>query len=90
MNMHNLPPRRPAGRAALARHIEERHRRAARIVGYGLALDDARSWWAVAWVLARRLTLAERGALAFAALVALEPAEREAVVAAVMEGRSDG
>lgn len=88
--MPTLPPRRPAAGAALARHMEDRHRRAARVVGYGLAADDARSWWSVAFVLAHRLTLAERGALAFAALVALEPAERAAVIAAVMEGRADG
>lgn len=76
--------------AMFGRHVQDRHRRAVRLVGYGLALNDAPGWWAVSGLLARRLTVPELAGLAFAVLVALEAEEREAVVAAVMEGRADG
>ena len=72
------------------RHVLDRHRRAARVIGYALALREPAAWWRASWLLSRRLTVPELAAVAFAALVALKVEDRAAVVAAVMEGRADG
>ena len=49
------------------------------MLGYALTLDDAGGWHGFSRVLAARLTLAERGALAFAALRSLDPDARAEV-----------
>lgn len=49
------------------------------MLGYALTLGDTRTWWGLARVLTARLTMAERGALAFAALHSLDPDARAEV-----------
>ncbi len=52
-------------------HIPDQIKRASRSFGYALWLDDADSWHGLSIVLSARLTLEQRGALAWAALRAL-------------------
>ena len=51
------------------------HKRASRVLGYALTLDDRAGWSAAAVVWAARLTVGERAALALAALSSLDPEE---------------
>jgi hypothetical protein len=66
-------------RSAMSLHAKDRHKRAARIVGYALTADDPAIWWKTAAVLALRLTTLELASVAFAALRALDPEAREMV-----------
>lgn len=50
------------------------------MIGYGLTLADPYEWAKVSFVLGQRLTLAERGALAFAVLRSMEPEDRRLVM----------
>jgi len=66
-------------RSAMSLHAKDRHKRAARIVGYALTADDPAIWWKTAAVLALCLTTLELASVAFAALRALNPEVREMV-----------
>ena len=72
--------------SSIARHALPRHRKAARMIGYSLVAGDPTLWPATAAVLQCRLTTLELAGLAFAALRALEPDDREAVFAAAQWG----
>lgn len=67
---------------AMSRHAQDRHKRVARMLGYCLTADDPRTWGGLSNVITVRLTPLEIASLAFAALRALEPAERQMVHAA--------
>lgn len=70
----------------MARHAQRRHKRAAYFVGFCLIAEDPALWNAAAGVLNRRLTRLELASLAFAALRAMEPEDREAVFNAAQWG----
>lgn len=70
---------RKRGGNAMSRHAKDRHKRVARMVGYALTAGDPATWGGLSSVVAIRLTPLEIASLAFAALRALEPHEREAV-----------
>jgi len=69
-------------------HAEDRHKRAARMLGYVLLSDTPEAWAGLSVVLLARLTVEERGKLAFAALRALEPRHRQIVLDAAEQGAS--
>lgn len=61
--------------SAITRHARPEHRKAARMVGFALILDDPSAWSELADWLALRLPLKARASIAFAALRSLpEPA----------------
>lgn len=66
------------------------HKRAARTLGYALTSDSPEAWHGLAFVLGARLSVAERGKLAFAALRSLEPDEREVTFQAAQFGEVGG
>lgn len=77
----------PVGaRRAMQDHAEGRHKRAARMLGYTLLSDTPDAWNGLSVVLQSRLTVEERGKLAFAALRALDPDQRELVMRAAQLG----
>ena len=78
----NCPRDKPRRRQ---RKFAEPHRRAARILGFALTLGaaDVEAWAGVSLVLRARLARAERVALAWAALRAIDCAERAAVLDAL-------
>ncbi|WP_299648612.1 hypothetical protein [uncultured Jannaschia sp.] len=53
----------PIRRVNRGRHIQDRHKGAARMLGYALASDCADTWQDFATVMTKRLTLRERGAV---------------------------
>jgi len=55
------------------------HKRAARMLAYGLTLDTPEGWQAVANVWAVRLSPGERAAILMAALHSLQPDQAEAI-----------
>lgn len=56
------------------------HKRAAKLLGYGLTLDTADGWQAVANVWAVRLTAGERASILMAALASLQPDQAAAIL----------
>ena len=74
------------GRSAMSLYAKDGHKRACRMLGYALTLNEPTIWGQAATVLAHRLTAMELVALAFTALSALEPADREAVFDAAQWG----
>jgi hypothetical protein len=73
-------------RNAMSMYAQDRHKRAARMVGFALTADDPAIWGQTAAILAHRLTIRETASLAFAALRALEPEARESVIDAAHWG----
>jgi hypothetical protein len=71
---------------AMSKYAQDRHKRAARMVGFALTADDPAIWGQTAAILAHRLTIKETASLAFAALRALEPEARESVIDAAHWG----
>jgi hypothetical protein len=78
-------PRLP-GRSAMSLYAKDGHKRACRMIGFALTLGDPAMWDQTAAVLSHRLTRKERASLAFTALSALEPDDREAVYEAAQWG----
>lgn len=73
---------------AMSRYAKARHKRVARMVGYCLTAGDPQTWGGLSAVITVRLTPLEVASLAFAALRALEPAERELVLSAAQWGQA--
>ena len=73
-------------RNAMSMYAQDRHKRAARMVGFALTADDPAIWEQTAAILGHRLTIKETASLAFAALRALEPEARESVIDAAHWG----
>jgi hypothetical protein len=67
---------------AMSKHAQDRHKRAARMLGFALTLGDAPTWVQVGAVWQLRLTEVELASVAFAALQGLEPDTRLAVFGA--------
>lgn len=70
--------------------IADRHKRASRMLGYALVLNDANAWQGASDVFAARLEQGELIGLAFAALRALEPEPRQAVFDLAHWGETEG
>ena len=68
---------RKPGPSAMSQFAKDGHKRAARMLGYALTLDSADLWHGASAVWAARLTTNELASIAFAALRALEPDDRE-------------
>ncbi|WP_290689426.1 hypothetical protein [Haematobacter sp. UBA3484] len=76
-------------RSAMARYAQDRHKRAARILGYALTADAPDVWGQASVIFSARLTEMELASLAFAALRALDEGARELVCeAAAVGGRA--
>ena len=73
--------RKRAGNA-MSKHAQDRHKRAAKMLGYALTLNDAPTWVQAGAVWQMRLTEVELASVAFAALQGLEPDTRLAVFGA--------
>ena len=69
-------------RTAMSKYAPDRHKRAARMLGYCLTLDTIDAWWCFAAVIDARLTVKERTALAFMALSSLDTDEATQVAQA--------
>ena len=67
-------------------YAKDRHKRAAKMLGFALTADTPDLWHGTAAVWAKRLTTAELASLAYAALLGLEPDDREAVFGAAQWG----
>jgi hypothetical protein len=67
-------------------YAKDRHKRAARIVGYALTADDPAIWVQTAALLGHRLSTMELASLAYAAMRALDPEVREMVFKAAHWG----
>lgn len=67
-------------RSAMAEYAQDRHKRVARTLGYALTLHDGPAWASFTAIASARLTVAERAALAGAALLALDPDEALGVI----------
>ena len=59
-------------RTSFSKLMKPQHLSATRMLGYVLTLETPDAWWSLAQVLATRLTVQERGSLAFMALMSLE------------------
>ena len=84
--LHNKRKTRPS---AIRDFASDRHKRATRMIGFGLIADSPHVWADVADVLAIRLTDLERAALAFAALVSLDSPSRQLTFRAAEWGVAD-
>jgi hypothetical protein len=72
---HDISPQYHATRrtrTAMSKSAPDRHKRAARVLGYCLTLDTVDAWWCFAAVIEAQLTVKERTALAFMALNSLD------------------
>lgn len=65
---------------AIQAFAKDAHKRAARVLGYGLILDTAEGWQAVANIWAVRLTAGERASILMAALASLRPDQAAAIL----------
>lgn len=65
----------------MCQFAKDAHKRASRMLGYALTLDDRRGWRDAAVVWAARLTVGERAAMALAAPRSLDPQEAEFIAA---------
>ncbi len=75
-------------RSAMARYAQDRHKRAARTLGYALTADAPDVWGQASAIFSARLTRLELAALAFAALRALDGEAREMVFEAAYWGNA--
>lgn len=65
---------------AMQAFAKDAHKRAAKLLGYGLTLDTLDGWQAVANVWAVRLTTGERASILMAALASLKPDQAAAIL----------
>lgn len=77
---------RKAGPSAMSLYAKDAHKRACRMIGYALTLNDPLMWNQTAAILGHRLTSMELASLAYAAMSALQADEREAVFWAAQWG----
>jgi hypothetical protein len=73
-------------RNAMSKYSQDRHKRAARMLGFALSLGDAPTWVQAGAVWQLRLTEVELASVAFAALQGMEPDTRLAVFEAAHWG----
>jgi len=66
--------------------MQDRHKRAAKALGYALVLADPKNWASTAIIWEARLEPAERYELARSVLLAMRPEDTEALFADVMGG----
>lgn len=71
---------------AMSLYAKDGHKRACRMLGYALTLNDPTLWGHTAAILSHRLTGMELVSLAFTVMSALEPGDREAVFDAAQWG----
>ena len=64
---------------AISAFAKDSHKRAARLIGYGLILDTPEAWETVSHLLALRLSVGERAAILLAALHSLQPEEAQVI-----------
>ncbi len=85
----NPDPVRHTGpsRSAMSKYSKDSHKRAARMLGYALTLDDPKTWNHLGYVLYARLTPFELASIAFAVLDALDPDARELIYRATNRAR---
>ena len=74
------------GASAMSLYCKDAHKRACRMLGYALTLNDPATWHQAAAIFNRRLDRMELASVAFAALSAMEPEDREAVFGAAHWG----
>ena len=67
------------GKNAIQLYAKDSHKRAAKLLGYGLILDTVEGWQSVANVWAVRLTAGERASILMAALASLRPDQAAAI-----------
>ncbi|GAA0303380.1 hypothetical protein [Rhodovulum strictum] len=84
------PPTRGNAEVTPNDRLEDRHRRAVRLLGHALTSNNGAGWHAAAFVWAARLHQGELTCLAAAALLALEPDLREDVFRLVHWGEVSG
>ena len=65
---------------AIQAFAKDAHKRAAKMLGFGLILDTPEGWQAVANVWAVRLTAGERASILMAALASLRPDQAAAIL----------
>lgn len=84
MTIHEPIPKPPdrARRSAVSRYARPEHRKAARMVGFALILDDPATWSELADWLALRLPAKDRASIAWAALRSLPDPARAMVMEA--------
>lgn len=85
----NPDPVRHTGpsRSAMSKYSKDSRKRAARMLGYALTLDDPKTWNHLGYVLYARLTPSELESVAFAILTALDRDARELVYRAANRAR---
>ena len=71
---------------AISAFAKDSHKRAARLIGYGLILDTPEAWETVSHLLALRLSVGERASLLLAALHSLQPEQAEVICAFAFSG----
>lgn len=73
---------------AMSKYAANRHKRAARMLGYSLTIGTPDAWWGLAPVLRARLTVRELMSLAFMALNALDRDAAAMTAEAALCGRA--
>jgi hypothetical protein len=73
-------------RNAISKYAADRHKRAARMLGYALTIGQPDTWHGLGFVWGERLTTAELASIAFVALRALDPDDREQTFRAAQWG----
>ncbi len=73
---------RKTGKSAIQMFAQDRHKRAARMLGFALTANDPETWTQATAVFAHRLGSGELMMLAYSALRALDAAERQQVFSA--------
>lgn len=73
-------------KASYSAYMKPAHLKAVRALGYTLTLGDPAAWWDLSSILAGRLTLSERAALAFMVLKALDDEAAQMVAEAALDG----
>ncbi len=70
---------RKPGKSAMQMFAQDRHKRAARMLGFALTANDPETWTQASAIFAHRLNSGELMMLAYSVLRALEAAERQQV-----------
>ena len=88
MTIHS-PILRRSDAAISGRHVQDRHRRAARILGCALAADSGATLVTCALLWAHHLSTVERAAVAMAMLRTMTPDAQTMVTKAAMHGGAE-
>lgn len=78
---------RKPGANAMSKYAHDPHKRAARMLGYALTIGKPDAWHGLGAVWGARLTTAELASIAYVALSALDPEDREEAFRAAHWGR---